>query len=69
MHRYSVVLVFLEEDESLDERRDFLDEEDLGVITGSRLPSGTRSSTNFSSSRNVLLSIESMTMSNSSGEP
>lgn len=59
---------------SLDERfkddddDDLREDDDLGVESGSRLASGTRSYTNFSSSRNVLLSIESITMSSSSGE-
>lgn len=58
---------------SLDERfedddDDLREDDDLGVESDSRLASGTRSCTNFSSSRNVLLSIESITMSSSSGE-
>jgi hypothetical protein len=70
VHFYSAAcLLFLAEpdvdddDERFDE--DFLD--DLGV-TGSRAPSGILSMRNFSNSRNVLVSMLSITMSSSSGE-
>lgn len=75
-NNYSAVLLFLDDellppalnDERFDDEALREDDEPFGVVMGSRLLSGTRSSTNFSSSRNVLASIESITMSSSSGE-